>query len=95
MDEQRGRVVANFAAENGLATVVGQKTPSNVLGAVNFKAGSGYWVRLPVFGWFTSKGRSLEGNGVDPNVPVEISANALADGQDTQMIRAVEIAKEL
>jgi carboxyl-terminal processing protease len=88
-------MVANFAAENGLATVVGQKTRGNVLGAVNFKAGSGYWVRLPVFGWFTSKGLSLEGNGVDPNVAVEISANALATGQDNQMIRAVEIANQL
>jgi carboxyl-terminal processing protease len=88
-------MVANFAAENGLATVVGQKTRGNVLGAVNFKAGGGYWLRLPVFGWFTSKGRSLEGDGVDPDVPVEISADALADGQDDQMIKAVEIAKEL
>jgi C-terminal processing protease CtpA/Prc len=29
-------MVVNFAAENGLATVVGQKTRGNVLGAVNF-----------------------------------------------------------
>jgi carboxyl-terminal processing protease len=88
-------MVANFVAENGLATVVGQKTRGNVLGAVNFKTGSGYWLRLPVFGWFTSKGRSLEGNGVDPDVSVEISQEALADGQDNQMTRAIEIANEL
>jgi len=85
-------MVANFAAENGLATIVGQKTRGNVLGAVNFKAGSGYWLRLPVFGWFTSKGHSLEGNGVDPDVSVEISQEALADGQDNQMAKAVDIA---
>ncbi len=66
-------MVANFAAENRLATIVGQKTRGNVLGAANFKAGGGYWLRLPVFGWFTSKGRSLEGNGVDPDVSVEVS----------------------
>ena len=85
-------MVANFAAENGLATIVGQKTRGNVLGAVNFKAGSGYWLRLPVFGWFTSKGHSLEGNGVDPDIPVEISQEALADGQDNQLAKAVDIA---
>jgi C-terminal processing protease CtpA/Prc len=50
---------------------------------------------LPVFGWFTSKGRSLEGNGVDPDVPVEISPEALAIGQDNQMIRAMEIVNGL
>ena len=72
-------MVANFAAENRLATIVGQKTRGNVLGAANFKVGGGYWLRLPVFGWFTSKGRSLEGNGVDPDISVEISPDALAD----------------
>ena len=88
-------MVANFAAENRLATIVGQKTRGNVLGATNFKVGSGYWLRLPVFGWFTSKGRSLEGNGVDPDILVEISPDALADGQDNQMTRAVEIVNGL
>ena len=72
-------MVADFAAENRLATIVGQKTRGNVLGAANFRVGGGYWLRLPVFGWFTSKGRSLEGNGVDPDVLVEISPDALAD----------------
>ena len=84
-------MLAAFAAENALATVIGQKTRGNVLGATNFKVGSDYWLRLPVFGWFTSKGRSLEGNGVDPDVPIEISPDALAAGQDNQMAAAIEI----
>ena len=88
-------MVANFAAENGVATIVGQKTRGNVLGAMNFRVGGGYWLRLPVFGWFTSRGRSLEGNGVDPDVLVEISLDALAKGQDYQMARAVDIVDGL
>jgi carboxyl-terminal processing protease len=88
-------MVANFAAENHLATVVGEKTRGNVLGAMNFNVGGGYWLRLPVSGWFTSKGRNLEGNGVDPDVMVEISPDALAAGQDNQMTAAVDIAKRL
>jgi C-terminal processing protease CtpA/Prc len=86
-------MVANFAAENRLATVVGQKTHGSALGAVSFKVGAGYWLRLPVFGWFTSKGRSLEGNGVDPDV--EISADSLAVGRDDQMTKAVQIVSGL
>ena len=35
-------MLANFAAENRLGTVVGQKTRGNVLGAANFRVGSGY-----------------------------------------------------
>ena len=88
-------MVANFAAENRLATVVGEKTRGNVLGAMNFNVGGGYWLRLPVSGWFTSKGRSLEGNGVVPDVLVKISPDALAHGQDNQMTAAVDVAKRL
>jgi carboxyl-terminal processing protease len=86
-------MVANFAAENHLATLVGQKTRGNVLGATNFKVGGGYWLRLPIFGWFTSQGHSLEGNGVDPNV--EISPDSLAVGRDDQLTKAIEIANGL
>jgi carboxyl-terminal processing protease len=86
-------MVANFAAENRLATLVGQKTHGNVLGATNFKLPGGYWLRLPIFGWFTSKGHSLEANGVDPDV--EISSDSLAIGRDDQMTKAVEIASGL
>ena len=88
-------MLAAFAAENRLATIVGQKTRGNVLGAANFRVGGGYWLRVPVFGWFTSKGRSLEGNGVDPDVFLEISPDALADGKDNQMTKAIEIVKGL
>ena len=88
-------MVANFAAENGLATIVGQKTRGNVLGAANFRVGSGYWLRLPVFGWFTSKGHSLEGTGVEPDVPLEISPEALAQGTDHQLNKAIEIFRGL
>jgi C-terminal processing protease CtpA/Prc len=88
-------MLAAFASENQLATIVGQKTRGNVLGAANFRVGGGYWLRLPVFGWFTSRGRSLEGNGVDPDVFLEISPDALAEGQDNQMTKAIEIVNGL
>ena len=88
-------MLASFAAENGLATVVGQKTRGNVLGAMNFRIGRDYWLRLPVFGWFTSKGHSLEGEGVEPDISVEISADSLAFGHDNQMEKAVEIVSGL
>jgi C-terminal processing protease CtpA/Prc len=88
-------MVANFAAENRLGTIVGQKTRGNVLGAANFRVGSGYWLRLPVFGWFTSKGHSLEGSGVEPDVPLEVSPEALAEGADKQLNKAIEIIRGL
>jgi C-terminal processing protease CtpA/Prc len=84
-------MVAGFAAENRLATIVGNQTAGNVLGAANFKVGSGYWVRLPVFGWYTSKGDCLEGKGVSPDVLVEVDPCQLNAGVDQQMNKAIEI----
>jgi carboxyl-terminal processing protease len=41
-------MIAAFAAENRLATIVGEKTPGRVVGANSFKVGHGYRVALPV-----------------------------------------------
>ena len=74
-----GEMVAAFAAENALATVIGTKTAGNVLGASNFEVGSDYWVRLPVFGWFTWSGACLEGSGVTPDRLVENASFGMGD----------------
>ena len=82
-------MVANFAAENHLATVVGTKTSGTVLGARNFAVGSGYWLRIPIFGWFTSQGGTIEGVGVHPDVNVDAGAELAENGRDRQMEAAV------
>ena len=82
-------MVANFAAENELAVIVGTKTVGSVLGARNFGVGSGYGVRLPVFGWFTSNGGTIEGIGVSPNLEVDPVEALLAWGEDAQFAAAV------
>ena len=52
---------------------------------------AGYWVRLPVFGWYTSKGDCLEGKGVSPDVLVDVDPCQLNAGVDQQMNKAIEI----
>ncbi|HJT71308.1 MAG TPA: S41 family peptidase [Terriglobales bacterium] len=84
-------MLANFAAENGLAKLVGKKTRGNVLGAANFHVGGGYWLRIPVFGWFTSKGQSLEGEGVSPDVEIENRPEKLAANVDEELNKAVDV----
>ncbi len=88
-------IVAAFGQGTGLATVLGQKTRGNVLGAANFPIGEGYWLRLPVFGWFTSQGQSLEGIGVTPDVEVPMPPQLLRNGQDPQLDHARAILAEL
>jgi carboxyl-terminal processing protease len=87
-------MVAGFAAEHRLATIVGTRTAGNVLGAANFNVGAGYWVRLPVFGWYTSKGDCLEGKGVSPDVLANVDPYVLSAGTAQQMHKALEIVSE-
>jgi carboxyl-terminal processing protease len=85
-------MAAGFASENKLATIIGRKTPGNVLGAVNIKVGAGYWLRLPVFGWLTSGGLCLEGNGIAPDIPVEVRPEELHVGIDQQLLAATKVS---
>jgi C-terminal processing protease CtpA/Prc len=84
-------MVANFASENKLATVIGTQTGGTVLGARNIDVGSGYWLRLPVFGWFTSNGRTIENVGVTPDIRVDASPEALRNGIDEQLNTATKL----
>jgi C-terminal processing protease CtpA/Prc len=84
-------MVAGFASENRLATIVGTTTAGNVLGAVNFRLAAGYWIRLPVFGWYTGQERCLEGTGVVPDISIQPDAESLAMGIDRALETAIEI----
>ena len=90
-----GEMVAAFAEENKLATIVGTKTPGRLLSGGAFKVGHGYILGLPVAGYLTWQGRMLENNGIIPTVSVELSREALREGRDTQLEKAVEVVKSL
>ena len=89
-----GEMVAAFAEENHLATIVGTKTPGRLLSGSAFNAGFGYIVGLPVAAYLTWQGKMIEGKGVAPNVPVELPPEQLLAGEDPQMQRALELARE-
>lgn len=84
-----GEMVAAFAQENSLATIVGTKTPGRLLSGSAFKAGFGYMVGLPVAAYVTWEGRMIEGKGVTPTVNVEMKPDHLLAGYDAQMQRAL------
>ena len=88
-------MVASFAKQNRLATLVGTRTAGEVLGGANFKLPGGYVLRMPVAGWYTWQGECVEGNGVEPDVIVENSPESLATGVDTQLQKALEVVNTL
>jgi len=51
---------------------------------------SGYRAALPVAAYFTWHGSNLEGAGVTPHVEEPLSPEALWNGEDNQLKRAVK-----
>lgn len=88
-------MVASFVKQNRLATIVGTRTAGEVLGGANFKLPRGYILRMPVAGWYTWQGESIEGKGVEPDFVVQNSPESLAAGVDTQAERALEVVQLL
>jgi C-terminal processing protease CtpA/Prc len=88
-------MVASFAKQNRLATLVGKRTAGEVLGGANFKLAGGYILRMPVAGWYTWEGDCIEGKGVLPDVPVENTSESLARDTDRQLGKALEVLKAL
>jgi C-terminal processing protease CtpA/Prc len=88
-------MVAAFASENKLATIVGTKTPGRLLGGHSFRVGNGFRIALPVAAYYTWNGTFLEGRGVTPDVEEPFSVTAIRNGQDAQLQRALDVANEL
>jgi C-terminal processing protease CtpA/Prc len=88
-------MVAGFASENNLATIVGTKTAGRLLSGSAFKVGHGYVLGLPVAAYLTWQGTLLEGKGITPHQTAELSYDGLRVGLDTQLQTAVAIARTL
>jgi C-terminal processing protease CtpA/Prc len=88
-------MVAAFASENKLATIVGTKTPGRLLGGHSFRVGNGYRIALPVVAYYTWNGTFLEGRGVTPDMEEPFSVSAIRNGRDAQLQRAIDVANEL
>jgi C-terminal processing protease CtpA/Prc len=88
-------MVASFAKQNRLATVVGMRTAGEVLGGANVKLAGGYILRMPVAGWYTWQGECIEGIGVLPDISVENSPETLAAGNDKQLEKALDLVKTI
>lgn len=77
-----GEMVAAFAAENRLATILGGKTAGRLIAGSGFSVGHGYMLVLPKTEYLTWTGRRYEGNGLVPDVPfdgVQLTSKGFGD----------------
>lgn len=82
-------MIAGFASEYGLATLVGTKTAGRLVATSAFKVGYGYRIAIPVAAYYTWQGRNLEGAGVTPDLEAPFSVEAVWQGRDPQLDRAL------
>lgn len=88
-------MVAAFAQEGKLATLIGTKTPGKLVAATSFKVGHGYRVALPVAHYFTWSGNNLESTGVTPEIIAPATPESLIAGADLALEAALEHAGSL
>jgi C-terminal processing protease CtpA/Prc len=84
-------MIAAFARNEGIAQVVGTRTPGEVLGAANFHVGADYHLRMPVTAWYTAKDQLIEGGGVEPDTEQANTIESLLSGRDLPIEKAQSI----
>ena len=92
IDESSGSASEVFAGamqENGRAVVLGRTSYGGVLNSTQVPLPTGGILQIPRFDMTTAKGTRLEGRGVVPDIPVEISRADLYRGKDTVIERAI------
>ena len=83
----------NFARENNLASIIGEKTAGRLLSATSVKVGHGFRLALPTGAYYTWKGWILEGSSIVPDKLVEFDWRRRRAGIDDQLERAVELLR--
>jgi C-terminal processing protease CtpA/Prc len=86
-------MVAAFASENQLATLVGMTTAGRLVATSAFKVGFGYRVVMPVATYYTWHGTNLEGRGLQPTIEEPFSFEASVHGRDNQLERAMQTVR--
>jgi C-terminal processing protease CtpA/Prc len=84
-----GEMVAAFASENKLATLMGAETAGRLIPGSGFKVGHGYLLIMPKAEYITWHGGRFEGAGVRPDGYVSWAGERLATGTDQQLHSAL------
>lgn len=85
-----------FAAalrEHGAAKLVGQKTfgKGSVQQVIPLEGDA--LLKVTVSKWYTSKGKNVNGDGLEPDVKVALSINDINQGRDPQLDKAIQLIR--
>lgn len=86
-----GEMVAAFASENGIATILGDRTAGRLIPGSGVSVGHGYMLILPKAQYITWSGNRYEGEGLVPDWKVERGSSA--EVSDAVLSKALESIK--
>jgi len=86
-------IVAGALQDYGLAKIVGEKTfgKGSVQELSNLPDGSA--IKLTIAKWFTPKGRSIDEQGITPDVSIDLTEEDFNKDRDPQLDKALELLK--
>ena len=86
-----GEMIAAFAKENGLATIVGTETAGRLAPGSSYKLDHGYILVVPKAQYITWQGQRFEGAGIKPDLETIWSPKAPGRVADSQLDAAVGV----
>lgn len=84
-------MVALFAQERGLATIVGMPTPGRLVSHRGFDIGHGLTLVIPTGAYVSWMGNRLDGTGLKPDMLADWSYKATIERKDVQMQAARQL----
>lgn len=86
-----GEMVAAFASENRLATIVGTETAGRLIPGSGAKVGAGYMLVMPKAEYRTWSGKRFEGRGIEPDVHVPWVVDPNGNDRSGPLSKALDI----
>lgn len=86
-------IVAGALADNGAATLVGEKTYGKGSVQVIEDVTSGGKLKVTIAKWYTPSGKNINKEGIKPSVEVKITADDINANRDPQKDKALELAR--
>lgn len=87
-------IYAGAIQDYGIGKIVGTQTYGKGVVQQIFDLGDGTSVKLTIAEYFTPNGRSIDGEGITPDVEVECEADENNPEADNQLEKALEVMKE-
>lgn len=88
-------ILAGALRDNTGATIVGEKSFGKGSVQELVKLSDSSSIKITIAKWLTPAGLSIEGNGLEPDVEVEMSQDIFDNEGDVQLEKAIEIVKSL